>query len=140
VILGALADLYTATAEEAVLDAGMQIANRTLELMVTAAGVMEEAETIISQDAALFKGIFIRNLGRFARVLGTSRKIDPVVPARYLAFIARSVQSATRNAMTANHLFSSLWEGSVLRFYSCIGHVVGVGGGSQARFAPWEFS
>ena len=115
VILGALAGLFAATSDEALLVAGTHIANKTLELMVTAEGVLEEPEAIISQDSSLFKGVFMQNLALFANALGRSRTIAPTLRTTYQQFIARSAQSATSKAMTSDYQFGSLWEGPVDR-------------------------
>ena len=143
VILGGLADLYLVTNDTALLDAGVGIANTTLALFVTANGVLQEAETISSQDAALFKGIFMRNLAKFASVLGGGNNgggeelpssngadLDSAAPNRrstrqqhnaryqnmhlkFIQFIKQSAQAATAKAMTADYMFASDWEGPV---------------------------
>ena len=111
--------------DQTLLDAGIKIANTTLALFVTADGVLQEAEVISSEDGALFKGIFMRNLGRFASVLASSASSDgnggngggnggDALHAYYTQFIKRSVASATTHAMLPDtFMFASDWQGPV---------------------------
>jgi predicted alpha-1,6-mannanase (GH76 family) len=77
--------------------------------MVTEHGVLEEPEVIRNEDGVLFKGIFMRNLGRFAEVLDT----EPAIQASFRQFIGNNIRSIEVKAATVDYAFGGLWEGPI---------------------------
>ena len=108
-VLGGLADLYAATKDAALLTAGAGVADAVLQRETTG-GILVEPEAINRQDAALFKGIFARNLAAFADALPPSMAASQ---AKYRAFLAKNAASATAIGSTTAHKYGSLWQGPV---------------------------
>ena len=116
-MLGGLADLFAATNDTSLLEAGTHIADAVMARLVVnvttssnvTVSILSEPQTISAQDGDLFKGIFMRNLGRFADAfpVGDGRRI------RFRAFIAQNVRYIQAHASTPNHLYGGLWQGPV---------------------------
>ena len=100
VVLGALADMYTALHDESLLLAGARIADAVLTHEVNTDGVLVEPETISSQDGALFKGIFARNLAAFADVLPASMA---KLQTTYRSFLQANRVSALAKASKSHY-------------------------------------
>ena len=116
-MLGGLADLFAATNDTSLLEAGTHIADAVMARLVVnvttstnvTVSILSEPQTISAQDGDLFKGIFMRNLGRFADAfpVGDGRRI------RFRAFIAQNVRYIQAHASTPGHLYGGLWQGPV---------------------------
>ena len=120
VILGGLAHLYDITKDQSLLDSAHVIANGTMSLYTTAGGILQEENMIHDRDAALFKGIFMRNLRLLIEACvgpGSSHysHYSPNVERAevYGAFIKRNVASMVANARTADGLYGAYWQGPV---------------------------
>ena len=72
VILGGLAELYRATGDKKLLDAGDRIARAAVARLTVNGVLTEPCGSKCKGDALAFKGIFVRNLSEFARTAKTS--------------------------------------------------------------------
>jgi predicted alpha-1,6-mannanase (GH76 family) len=106
VILGGLAALYQITGDQAYLRQGESIADATLGMLTSPAGILtepgESSGSGLNGDQTQFKGIFVRYLHEFHRHSGR--------PA-YRAFILANADSVWDNARNEADQFGSRWAG-----------------------------
>jgi predicted alpha-1,6-mannanase (GH76 family) len=106
VLLGGLVDLHAATGNASLLVYAGALANATATHLATGGVLSERSDPEINnEDHALFKGIFMRNLGRLRREGNASAALS--------AFICANARSARTHAVTADGRFGSLWAGPV---------------------------
>jgi predicted alpha-1,6-mannanase (GH76 family) len=101
VILGGLAELYTAAPDPALLAKAHAIAHAAITRLVTSDGILQEPPAK-GPDFPQFKGIFVRNLARLDRVGADSR---------YRAFVRKNADSILSKDQGSNHQFGALWQG-----------------------------
>ena len=121
VLLGALADLWHVTRNESLLLAANFTASSAIAALSSTGGIdgilLEKATGVDSEDHALFKGIFARNVRKLADALLDAAQTNAdlrISGMRFLAFLdvnARSLLAHARDAKSG--MFSALWEGPV---------------------------
>ncbi len=108
VLLGALSDLHAATGNGSLLDAALVTARAVLAHLSVDSVLTELSDPPISnEDHSLFKGIYMRNLGRLVR------RLPPATAAPLAQFVCRNAAAAQAAARTDDDRYSSLWAGPV---------------------------
>lgn len=103
VYLGALTNLYLITGERSYLTQAVAVASAATRRLSTPDGILREPGGALGQDGAIFKGVFVRHLGRLVRVMpaGAERR----ALARYLEHNADVVWRGRRD-----DLASAYWD------------------------------
>lgn len=103
VVLGALAERFSATRDPAFLGPARAIADAALARLTGANGILHDrCEPDCGKDGVQFKGIFVRNLGALNRAVRSPR---------YVAFIRNNANSVWTADQAREHRFGVVWSG-----------------------------